>query len=497
MTVAAVAHRGDCWAHPENTLAAVASAITLGADVVEIDVRVTSDDVPVVVHDATLQRCWDIDRRVTTMTAGEVAAVRRGGHGIPTLAATLDLVVDKPVRIMVDLPDDDRIAVVVEVCRSHPAADHVVWCGDPRGLAEVRSAWPEAVLHVPPGVPGLDAATVNIDATDVTAADIAAFHAAGRQVSVWTVNSAATMRQLIIAGADSITTDRLDLLLAVRAELTRGTGRSATRTSSDSPDLQRFLAVAEDLGRAAVRAQRSAGAFTIDTKAHPGDLVTDVDRAVERTVRRVIGEHFADHVVVGEEFGGAEAAIGADWVWYCDPVDGTSNFANGLHWSSFSLCLAHKGELVVAVVADPWRDEVTSAVRGGGAHRDGVPLAVGHRAALAGAVVLTELAGVHAWQGLDQLTARLATAHCGLRIMGSGTLALLQPATAQVAASVVDAYHVIDHGASLLIAAEAGAEVVTWDGSPFPLTPAGLPGGVVTAAPGVAAELVPLLRPYR
>jgi len=510
----AVAHRGDSWTHPENTLAAVASAIARGADVVEIDIRFTADRVPVVLHDMTLNRCWDLDRRVNSMTAAEIAMVRRGEHRIPTVVEALDLFIDSSVRVLVDLPDADGIAVLVEICRSHAVADQIIWCGDATALAGVRALWADAVLYAAPQVNGLDPAMVNVDASTITSADIAEFHAAGRRVSVWTVNTAPAMRQLIMAGADSITTDRLDLLLAVRDELATVSTRSnvgqaasdAGRVASEAsvsrparvsrpqtPDLQRFLQVAEDLGRAAIRAQRSAGEITIDTKANPGDLVTEVDRGVEQTVRRVIGGEFGDHVVAGEEFGGSDVAADAEWAWYCDPVDGTTNFANGLRWSSFSLCLAHHGELVLGVVADPWRNEVISAVRGGGAHRDGVPLAAHRRDGLAGAVVLSELAGTQAWRGLEQLISGLAAAHCGARIMGSGTLALLQPASSRVAATVVDDFHVIDHGASLLIAVEAGCEALTWSGEPFPLVPAASGGGIVVAAPGAGNAVVDLL----
>lgn len=487
-----VAHRGDSWSQPENTVAAIAAAVAAGVDAVEIDVRVTADGVPVLLHDATLGRCWGVDRRVADLTAAEVAAIRRGGHGIPTLVEALDLFVGSEVRVMVDLPDDRQIPAVVAICRAHAAAGQVVWSGDPAALRQVVQLWPEAVAYVSPGVE-LPAAMINVDATEITAADIAELHAAGQRVSVWTVDDVPTMRQLITAGADSITTNRIDLLLAVRDE--RPVPRSGSATAPIA-DLQRFLAVAEELGRAAIRAQRSAGDFTIDTKANPGDLVTDVDRGVEMTVRRVIGEEFSDHVVAGEEYGGSADAAEAEWAWYCDPVDGTSNFANGLRWSSFSLCLAHRGELVVAVVADPWRNEVTSAVRGGGAFRAGLPLTVPPRDSLAGCIVLTELAGTKGWQGLADVIAGLAAAHSAARIMGSGTLALMQPATSRVSATLINDYHVIDHGASLLICAEAGADTLAWDGSPFPLTAAGQPGGVLTAAPGVAASLVPLL-PHR
>lgn len=61
--VTVVAHRGDPYVHRENTLPSVRSALHKGADVVEVDVRLTRDGVPVLLHDATLERLWGARRR--------------------------------------------------------------------------------------------------------------------------------------------------------------------------------------------------------------------------------------------------------------------------------------------------------------------------------------------------------------------------------------------------------------------------------------------------
>lgn len=72
-TVTAVAHRGDPYRVRENTLASLRSALEQGADAVEIDVRLTRDGVPVLLHDSTLKRLWDHDRPLS-------ALVRRGAR---------------------------------------------------------------------------------------------------------------------------------------------------------------------------------------------------------------------------------------------------------------------------------------------------------------------------------------------------------------------------------------------------------------------------------
>ena len=89
-----VAHRGDAAHVPENTLEAFDSAIRAGAEAVEFDVRMTSDGVPVVMHDADVARTTDGSGRVRSMTLDEVRTLRialpgGGAAGVPTLEETL------------------------------------------------------------------------------------------------------------------------------------------------------------------------------------------------------------------------------------------------------------------------------------------------------------------------------------------------------------------------------------------------------------------------
>jgi glycerophosphoryl diester phosphodiesterase len=97
-----VAHRGNAADYPENTLPALRSALELGVRWVEFDVQLTSDLVPVVLHDATLARTSGIDRSVLEMTAAELAELtanetsrfegRYRDVGVPTLSQAGDLV---------------------------------------------------------------------------------------------------------------------------------------------------------------------------------------------------------------------------------------------------------------------------------------------------------------------------------------------------------------------------------------------------------------------
>ncbi|GAA5121746.1 glycerophosphodiester phosphodiesterase family protein [Luteolibacter yonseiensis] len=91
------AHRGDWRNHPENSLAAIRSCVTAGFDIVEIDVRLTADRQPVIIHDKTLDRSTDGEGGVSRRTLASLREIRlrdHAGHptgeGIPTLREALE-----------------------------------------------------------------------------------------------------------------------------------------------------------------------------------------------------------------------------------------------------------------------------------------------------------------------------------------------------------------------------------------------------------------------
>ena len=115
-TVTAVAHRGDPYRVRENTIDSLRSALQLGADAVEIDVRLTRDEVPVLLHDETLKRLWELERPLSSLSSDEVRGLT--GGGVPTLVEALEATEDS--RIMVDLPgepDGTAVRRIIEVIR--------------------------------------------------------------------------------------------------------------------------------------------------------------------------------------------------------------------------------------------------------------------------------------------------------------------------------------------------------------------------------------------
>ncbi|MEU9092694.1 glycerophosphodiester phosphodiesterase [Streptomyces sp. NPDC048428] len=222
--VTAVAHRGDPYRVRENTLPSVRSALERGADAVEIDVRVTRDGVPVLLHDATLERLWGHDLRLDRLTHQELTELTAGG--VPTLREAL--LAAGAHRVMIDLPGstDASVRKTVGVVRECGAGERAYYCAGPEAMLRVRAADPSAEIAMtwttlaPPRAGLLEAVRprwlnyrfglVSRELTDRN-------HRDGLLVSAWTADTGRTMRRLIGQGVDSITTNRIDVLHKVIA----------------------------------------------------------------------------------------------------------------------------------------------------------------------------------------------------------------------------------------------------------------------------------------
>jgi glycerophosphoryl diester phosphodiesterase len=215
-----VGHRGDPYTHRENTLASVGSAIRAGAGAVEIDVRLTRDGVPVLLHDATLKRLWGHDRPVSALTAEEVRQL--SGGGIPTLRDAL--AATGRTRLLIDLPDASAALAAVAEVREAGAADRVYYCGELSALRRVRRADPGAEISLtwttlapprPTLLADLRPRWLNYRFGLVSPGLVERAHADGLLVSAWTADTRRSMARLLRAGADAITTNRIGTLCAL------------------------------------------------------------------------------------------------------------------------------------------------------------------------------------------------------------------------------------------------------------------------------------------
>lgn len=141
-----IGHRGASGSFPENTMLAFKQALREGADSVEFDVRVTADGVPVVIHDATLDRTTDGQGQVAELPLAAIREFDAGrGERIPTLAQVLEELAPTPVIVEIKegeaAPAPDPAPAVTAVIHAAGAGDRVVvGAFGGRSLVAVRKA---------------------------------------------------------------------------------------------------------------------------------------------------------------------------------------------------------------------------------------------------------------------------------------------------------------------------------------------------------------------
>jgi myo-inositol-1(or 4)-monophosphatase len=255
------------------------------------------------------------------------------------------------------------------------------------------------------------------------------------------------------------------------------------------PELDACAALVHELAAFAIEriVVERPRADQIATKTSDADWVTETDLAVERHVRDAVHERFPGHRIVGEEYG-TSGGDQPEATWYVDPVDGTTNFVHGLPWSSFSVAVVDDRGPAVGAVADPYRREVLSAVRGRGAYRGDERIHCSGADTLVGGIFLTELTMQSLWRGQAALMASLADAGCVTRIMGSNALSLASVGAGRTLATLIGEFGPIDCIAGSLIARESGAVVRSRSGKDAFVEGEGL----LCAAPGVADALMQL-----
>lgn len=207
-------------------------------------------------------------------------------------------------------------------------------------------------------------------------------------------------------------------------------------------------------------------------KTTRSDVVTAADTETEAYIVRELQARFPTHHIVGEEGGGqGTPAAQAAYHWFVDPIDGTVNFAAKLPHFCTSIALATADrQPLLGVVHDPTRGEIFTAVRGGGAHLNGVALHVTDTANLNDAVVSTGFPydkHTNPDNNLREWTAFLKHIR-GERRLGAAALDL-----AYVAAGRLDGYwekdlKPYDALAGMLLVREAGGTVTDYTGDPTP-----------------------------
>src|SRR5687767_1831572 len=247
------AHRGGCALGPENTIAAFDLGMAAGADGLEFDVHLSADGIPVVHHDATLERTTSGSGPVAALTAAELARIDAGcrftqagsfpfrgqGIGIPTLADVLKRFPD--VRNIVEMKIDSAQMgeALARTVRAAGAAERVCAAGyGSRSATAARAALPEMassachrevtwalyrswarfpVRRAPYG--GYQIPECAGGHRIVSPRFVRQAHDARLKVQVWTVDEETDMRRLLSWGVDGLITNRPDLAVQIRDQI--------------------------------------------------------------------------------------------------------------------------------------------------------------------------------------------------------------------------------------------------------------------------------------
>lgn len=252
-----VGHRGSPFRSPENTLASFRAAVEAGAGGLELDVRLTRDGQPVIMHDPTVDRTTDGSGPVSGMTLDKVRRLNArarpddvdGRFPVPTLADVLEELPGPTVNI--DIKDGTRRgaeAAVLGVLRKAGATGRVLVVSEHHGVvrrfrrlagSEVatgasrpeiglflilstlrleRLARPAyAALQVPPRYGVLPIVTPRF---------VAAAHSRGARVDAWTIDEPEEMRRLLDLGVDAVMTNRPETLAQVLRAREASPGRA-------------------------------------------------------------------------------------------------------------------------------------------------------------------------------------------------------------------------------------------------------------------------------
>ena len=222
-----------------------------------------------------------------------------------------------------------------------------------------------------------------------------------------------------------------------------------------------------------VAVARQAGALTLKHFARfrdleigikgPADFVSDADRESEQLIRKYLFARYPGWSFTGEEFPPVDGTD-REYRWLVDPIDGTTNFINGQHYT-ISIALRRGNQTVCGVLYNPVADEMFTAIKGGGSFLNGERLKVSQKTdvgmMMLGTSLPTSTRSTHAgfYRMLEEITEPVG----GVRTVGSSA-----NSCAYVACGRLTGYFeqsgLVDWAVGVLLVQEAGGIVTDWWG---------------------------------
>jgi myo-inositol-1(or 4)-monophosphatase len=214
--------------------------------------------------------------------------------------------------------------------------------------------------------------------------------------------------------------------------------------------------IAREVGIMARDYFRDWRGLTIDIKGHQ-DFVSEADKNVELAVRARLAEAFPDDAILGEE--GAPTPGTSGYTWVIDPIDGTTNFINGIpQWCVIIACVKD-AEVVIGVIHDPMADECHHAVKGGGAFCNDAPIRCTAKTALRDGSLGVGFSGRTHIEGIKRLVSLSCDTGTVFWRNGSGGLSLAYVASGRILGYAEEHMNAWDFFAGYLLVQEAGGRM--------------------------------------
>lgn len=190
--------------------------------------------------------------------------------------------------------------------------------------------------------------------------------------------------------------------------------------------------------------------------------LTVTDLVINELILSAVKKKFPTHGIFAEEE--AYKASGRDYVWVCDPLDGTIPFSHGIPTSVFSLALVHRGESILGVIYDPFLDRLFFAEKGKGAFLNGEKISVSSKSTLK-----NSLWGVIDWKGspydLSHVTEHLRSKSAHIMNVNSIVYMGALVASGEMAGTIFPGIKPYDTAALKIIVEEAGGKVTDMFGN--------------------------------
>ncbi|MEJ7837622.1 MAG: glycerophosphodiester phosphodiesterase family protein [Thermomicrobiales bacterium] len=214
--MAIYAHRGASIEFPENTLAAFQRAVDLGTAGVELDVHLSRDGVPVVIHDESVDRTTNGSGKIADLTLAEIQVLDAGrGEKVPTLAEVFDIVAGK-LKVDIEVKAAPAAAAVLLEVARYPTLDWLIssfywdalrYVREQSATAELWVLWPSATDEAIAVGREIGATVLNLEYSTVTEEQVKRVAADGLRIGVWTVNDLTEAKWLRDIGVVAICTD--------------------------------------------------------------------------------------------------------------------------------------------------------------------------------------------------------------------------------------------------------------------------------------------------